>query len=109
MRGAPRRCIILHVRRARTRTGPHPVPSAGDLVSALLWLGVLALTFVACRLGGGLLARHHGDSLEVAGVLVVGLSAVGGMAWAGAESTIALALVAVASAAGLFDGYRRAE
>ena len=71
------------------------------------WSLVLAGGFVAALVGGTLLSRHHGDRWEVVGVLVVGLSAVAGLAWAGAQHAMAGALVALASGAGLFAGYHR--
>lgn len=77
-------------------------------MSALLWLLVLGTAFATCRWGGAMLARHHGDSHEVLGVLVVGLSAVGAMAWADGVS-LALVVAGLVCAAGLFDGYRRTD
>jgi hypothetical protein len=80
-------------------------------MSVLLWLLVLVAAFLACRWGGATLARHHGDGHEVLGVLVIGLSAIGAMAWADVGEGLTLALIAagVVCAVGLFDGYRHAE
>ena len=70
------------------------------------WVLVLVGAFLGTRLGGTLLSHHHGDGWEVAGVLVVGLSAVGGIAWAGHAHALGWLPVALACAGGLLAGYR---
>jgi hypothetical protein len=81
----------------------------------LVSVGVLVLValFVICRWGGTTLATHHNDPSEIGAAALVGLCALVMLTFVThvelPGGPLALALVGVAMAGGLFAGYSRAE
>lgn len=88
----------------RRRALPHLVMAT--LPAWLPWLLALAVGFTASRVGGALLARHHGDRYEIAGVLLVAAAGLGGLILGRGAPGAFLTFLGLACAAGLFDGYR---
>lgn len=84
-------------------------------ILTLLVLGalVLAALFAICRWGGTTLATHHNDPSELGAAALLGVCVLAAVALVthGAlpGGSLALALIAVAMAGGLFAGYARAE
>lgn len=73
----------------------------------------LAVLFMVCRWGGTTLATHHNDPSEIGAAGIVGVCALAVLALSThvelPGGPLALGLVVVAMAGGLFAGYARAE
>lgn len=87
-----------------------------SVLSLLIVLaGALALAalFAICRWGGTTLATHHNDPSEIGAAGLVGVCALAMLALTThvelPGGPLALALVGLAMAGGLFAGYARAE
>jgi hypothetical protein len=83
------------------------------LLLALVGVLVLGGLFAICRWGGTTLATHHNDPSEIGAAALVGVCALAMLTFVThvelPGGPLAIALVGVAMAGGLFAGYGRAE